>query len=180
LLFFRNQPFSLKRYRFFDLGHDNYIMMILPMNQLWGKVAANCYLRHKIILDQIGKHKGNSRLLFHDGNCNKQFRLYAPEVWNHSGNLLKQEWWNFVSENCFSFPFLSESRIQFEQQVGNAREWWRISWCWNTFFQEYELIYSDQIGSWVADMGSSRCAWRGKQSLVESLISSTAIQLIRA
>ena len=45
-----HQPFRLKRYRFFDLGHDHYYYDDFSNESIMRKVAEKCYLpANKII-----------------------------------------------------------------------------------------------------------------------------------
>ncbi len=60
-----HQPFRLKRYRFFDLGHDHYYYDDFSNESIMRKVAENCYLpANEIILDLIQKNKGKFKVTF--------------------------------------------------------------------------------------------------------------------
>ncbi len=60
-----HQPFRLKRYRFFDLGHDHYYYDDFSNESIMRKVAEKCYLpANNIILDLIHKHKGKFKVTF--------------------------------------------------------------------------------------------------------------------
>src|SRR5512146_10176 len=82
LYFQVHQPFRLKRYRFFDLGHDHYYYDDFSNESIMKKVAHRCYLpANRIILEMIEKHNGKFRIAFSlSGIVINQFRLYAPEV----------------------------------------------------------------------------------------------------
>ena len=65
LYFQVHQPFRLKRYRFFDLGHDHYYYDDYSNESIMRKVAEKCYLpANKIILELIQKHKGKFKVTF--------------------------------------------------------------------------------------------------------------------
>ena len=82
LYFQVHQPFRLKRYRFFDIGHDHYYYDDFSNESIMRKVAEKCYLpANNIILDLIHKNKGKFKVTFSlSGLAISQFRLYAPEV----------------------------------------------------------------------------------------------------
>jgi alpha-amylase len=151
-----HQPFRLKRYRFFDLGHDHYYYDDFSNESIMRKVAEKCYIpANNIILDLIQKHKGKFKVTFSlSGLAINQFRLYAPEVLESFRKLAETGMVEFLGEtNSHSLVSL-KSRSEFERQVNNHKEMLKeFLGVEPTSFRNTELIYSDQIGSWVADMG---------------------------
>src|SRR5664280_426160 len=156
LYFQVHQPFRLKRYRFFDIGHDHYYYDDFSNESIMRKVADKCYLpANNIILDLIQKHKGKFKVTFSlSGLAISQFRLYAPEVLDSFKRLAETGMVEFLAEtNSHSLVSL-RSRTEFERQVTNHREMLKeFLGVEATSFRNTELIYSDTIGSWVADMG---------------------------
>jgi alpha-amylase len=156
LYFQVHQPFRLKRYRFFDLGHDHYYYDDFSNESIMRKVAEKCYLpANKVIMDLIEKHKGKFKVTFSlSGLAISQFRLYAPEVLESFRKLAETGMVEFLAEtNSHSLVSL-RSRSEFERQITNHREMLReFLGVEATSFRNTELIYSDTIGSWVADMG---------------------------
>jgi len=151
-----HQPFRLKRYRFFDLGHDHYYYDDFSNESIMRKVADKCYLpANRIILDLLQKNKGKFKITFSlSGIVINQFRLYAPEVLDSFKQLADTGMVEFLAEtNSHSLSSL-KSREQFEQQVmahkAMIHQYLGVE---PASFRNTELIYSDQIGSWVADMG---------------------------
>ncbi|OFY60757.1 MAG: alpha-amylase [Bacteroidetes bacterium RBG_19FT_COMBO_42_10] len=151
-----HQPFRLKRYRFFDLGHDHYYYDDFSNESIMRKVAGKCYLpANKIIMDLIQKHKGKFKVAFSiSGIVINQFRLYAPDVLESFRQLAETGMVEFLAEtNAHSLASL-KSKNQFEQQVNIHREMVKTYLgVETTSFRNTELIYSDQIGAWIADMG---------------------------
>jgi alpha-amylase len=127
LYFQVHQPFRLKRYRFFDLGHDHYYYDDYLNESIMRKVAEKCYLpANNIIMDLIQKHKGKFKVTF---------SLSGLAINSHSLASLK-------------------SRSEFERQVMKHKDMLKEFLGFEaTSFRNTELIYSDTIGSWVADMG---------------------------
>jgi alpha-amylase len=156
LYFQVHQPFRLKRYRFFDLGNDHYYYDDYLNESILRKVADKCYLpANTVILDLINKHKGKFKVTFSlSGIVINQFRLYAPEVLDSFRQLAETGMVEFLAEtNSHSLSSL-KSRKVFEEQVLNhkamLKEYLGVD---ATSFRNTELIYSDTIGSWIADMG---------------------------
>jgi alpha-amylase len=156
LYFQVHQPFRLKRYRFFDIGHDDYYYDDYTNESIMRKVADRCYLpANKVILDMILKHKGKFKVTFSlTGLAINQFRLYAPEVLDSFRELAGTGMVEFLAEtNSHSLSAL-RSRSEFETQVAQhtamLKEYIGVE---ATSFRNTELIYSDTIGSWVAEMG---------------------------
>jgi alpha-amylase len=156
LYFEVHQPFRLKRYRFFDLGHDHYYYDDYSNESILRKVADRCYLpANKLLLDLINRHKGKFKVAFSiTGIVMDQFRLYAPEVLESFRKLAETGMVEFLGETEAHSLASLKNREEFERQVTNhsnmIREYLGVE---PQVFRNTELIYSDQIGSWVADMG---------------------------
>ncbi len=151
-----HQPFRLKRYRFFDLGHDHYYYDDFSNESIMRKVAKNCYLpANEVILDLILKNKGKFKVSFSlTGLVINQFRLYAPEVLDSFRKLADTGMVEFLAETESHSLASIASRHEFERQVNvhkaMIKEFLGVE---ATSFRNTELIYSDQIGSWVGDLG---------------------------
>ncbi len=151
-----HQPFRLKRYRFFDLGHDHYYYDDFTNESIMRKVSENCYLpANEIIYDLLVKNKGKFKVTFSlTGLVINQFRLYAPEVLESFRKLAATGMVEFLAETESHSLASIKTRSEFEQQViahkAMIREYLGVE---PSSFRNTELIYSDQIGSWVADMG---------------------------
>lgn len=156
LYFQVHQPFRLKRYRFFDLGNDHYYYDDYSNESILRKVAEKCYLpANRVILDLINKYKGKFKVTFSlSGLVINQFRLYYPEVLESFRKLAETGMVEFLAEtNSHSLASL-KSRSDFESQVIQHKEMIKeFLGVEATSFRNTELIYSDEIGSWVADMG---------------------------
>jgi alpha-amylase len=164
-----HQPFRLKRYRFFDLGHDHYYYDDYSNESIMRKVADNCYIpANKIILDLIHKHKGKFKVAYSlSGPAINQFRLYAPEVLDSFRSLAATGMVEFLAETSSHSLASLKSRSEFEQQVTShmamLKEFLGIE---ATSFRNTELIYSDEIGSWIADMGFKSILTEGAKHIL--------------
>ena len=164
-----HQPFRLKRYRFFDLGHDHYYYDDFSNESIMRKVAEKCYLpANKIILDLIQKHKGKFKVSFSlSGLVINQFRLYAPEVLDSFRQLAETGMVEFLAETDSHSLSSLKSRSQFEQQVTIHKKMMKeFLGVETTSFRNTELIYSDLIGSWVADFGFKSMLTEGAKHIL--------------
>lgn len=151
-----HQPFRLKRYRFFDIGHDHYYYDDFLNESVMKKVAEKCYLpANRTILKILEKNKGKVKFSYSlSGTVINQLRLYAPEVLDSFKELADTGLVEFLAETDSHSLSSLKSKSHFEQQVNLHRELMLKHLGVETkSFRNTELIYSDQIGSWVADMG---------------------------
>ena len=82
LYFQVHQPFRLRRYRFFEMGHEHYYYDDFMNESILRKIASQLLSScQQDLLDLIRKHKGKFKVTFSlTGIVIDQFRLYAPEV----------------------------------------------------------------------------------------------------
>jgi alpha-amylase len=96
-----------------------------------------------------------------------QFRLYAPEVLESFRKLAETGMVEFLAEtNAHSLASL-RNRKEFEDQVlkhkGMIKEHLGVE---ATSFRNTELIYSDEIGSWIGDMGFKATVTEGAKHVL--------------
>ena len=169
LYFEVHQPFRLKRYRFFDLGHDHYYYDDFSNESILKKVAEKCYLpANNIIMDLIAKYKGKFKVAFSlSGIVIDQFRLYAPEVLDSFRKLAETGMVEFLSETEAHSLSSLKNKDEFIRQVNGhkalLKEYLGVE---PTSFRNTELIYSDQIGSWIADMGFKAILTEGAKHIL--------------
>jgi alpha-amylase len=164
-----HQPFRLRRYRFFDMGHEHYYYDDFMNESILRKVTADCYLpANRLMLDLIKKHKGKFRVTYSlTGIVIDQFRLYAPEVLASFRELAETGCVEFLAEtNSHSLASLM-NRERFERQVSIHREKIKEYLGYEpTSIRNTELIYSDEIGSWMADMGYKATVTEGARHIL--------------
>lgn len=156
-LFFQvHQPFRHRRYRFFDIGNDHYYYDDYANETIMRRVAEKSYLpTNKLLLKLADKLEGKFKVSFSiTGLALEQFELYAPEVIESFQKLAKTGCVEFLSETySHSLSSLKDKDI-FKQQVKLHDE--RIFALFGhrpRVFRNTEMIYSDEIGAQVADMG---------------------------
>ncbi len=169
LYFQVHQPFRLRRYRFFEMGNEHYYYDDYMNESILRRVAANCYLpANRLILDLIRRHKGRFRVTFSlTGIVIDQLRLYAPEVLDSFRELAETGCVEFLAEtNSHSLASLVD-RERYERQLGIHRDK-MIEYIGYepTSIRNTELIYSDEIGSWMADMGYKAVVTEGARHIL--------------
>jgi alpha-amylase len=151
------------------MGHEHYYYDDFMNESILRKIAYNCYLpANRIILDLINKHKGKFKVTFSlTGIVIDQFRLYAPEVLDSFRELAETGQVEFLAEtNSHSLASLM-SRERYEMQVKVHREKMIEHIGYNpTSIRNTELIYSDEIGSWMADMGYKAVVTEGAKHIL--------------
>ena len=169
LYFQVHQPFRLRRYRFFEMGHEHYYYDDFMNESILRKIASNCYLpTNKILLDLIRKHKGKFKVTFSlTGIVIDQFRLYAPEVLASFRELAETGCVEFLAEtNSHSLASLM-NRDRFEKQISiHTEKMVEYLGYKPTSIRNTELIYSDEIGGWMADMGYKATVTEGAKHIL--------------
>jgi alpha-amylase len=151
-----HQPFRIKRYRFFDIGHDHYYFDDYANRTIMRKVAEKCYLpTNKLFLDLINKYKGKFKISYAiSGVALEQFELYAPEVLDSFKRLAETGNVEFIAETyAHSLSALKseeEFKKQIEMQTALLKKHFNAE---PVTFRNTELIYSDQIGEMIANLG---------------------------
>ncbi|MBE9518814.1 MAG: polysaccharide deacetylase family protein [Bacteroidetes bacterium] len=156
LYFQVHQPFRFRRYRFFDIGNDHYYYDDYSNESILHKVAQKCYLpANELMLDLIKKNKGRFKISYSiSGIAMEQFRLYAPEVLESFKKLADTGSVEFLSETYAHSLSSLKGRDEFERQVRAHDQLIKEHFGQEpTVFRNTELIYSDEIGAMVADMG---------------------------
>lgn len=169
LYFQVHQPFRFRRYRFFEIGNEHYYYNDYLNESIISKVAQKCYLpANDIILSLLKKYKGKFKVSYSiSGIALEQFELYAPEVIDSFKKLAKTGHVEFLTETFAHSLVAFKSRQEFEKQTTQHKE--KIKELFGLepkVFRNTELIYSDDIGSMVADMGYSGMLTEGAKHIL--------------
>ncbi len=151
-----HQPFRFRRYRFFDIGNDHYYYDDYSNESILHKVAQKCYLpANDLMFRLIRKYPGQFKIAYSiSGIAMEQFRLYAPEVLKSFKKLADTGQVEFLSETYAHSLCSLKGKDEFERQVSAHRALIKENFGQEPrVFRNTELVYSDEIGSMVADMG---------------------------
>lgn len=156
LYFQVHQPWRLKKYRFFNMGKDHNYLDDLLNRSVMQKVARQCYLpMNALLLKLIRENEGKFRCSFSiTGTAIEQFRKFAPEVLASFKELADTGCVELLAETYSHSLASLASKEDFAEQVKLhvetiEKEFGKTP----TAFRNTELIYSDDIGAAVAEMG---------------------------
>ena len=156
LYFQVHQPWRLKKYRFFNMGKDHNYLDDMLNRSIMQKVARQCYLpMNALLLKLIKENKGRFRCSFSiTGIALEQFRTFTPEVLDSFKELAATGCVEFLGETYSHSLAALASKEDFVDQVKlHSAAIKKEFGTKPTAFRNTELIYSDEIGAMVADMG---------------------------
>ncbi|HUS86394.1 MAG TPA: glycoside hydrolase family 57 protein [Bacteroidales bacterium] len=169
-LFFEvHQPLRLKRYRFFEIGNDHNYYDDFTNEHILRKVADRCYLpSNEILLDLIEKHQGEFKVSFSlTGVVLDQLESYAPDVLDSFKKLAETGHVEFLAETYSHSLACMSNREEFTKQIAMHSS--RIRDLFGNTprsFRNTEMVYSDKIGEWVADMGFKSILTEGAKHIL--------------
>jgi alpha-amylase len=169
LYFQVHQPFRLKNYRFFNIGHDHYYFDDYSNESIIRKVAEKCYLpANQLMLDLIQAYAGRFRLSFSiSGTALEQFEQFAPDVLESFKRLAKTGCVEFLSETYSHTLASLKSKNEFIEQVNKHKNKIRELFGKEPkVFRNTELVYSDGIGEMVAEMGYKAMVTEGAKHIL--------------
>lgn len=164
-----HQPLRLKRYRFFNIGNDHYYYDDYLNESVISRLAERSYLHANKVIRQIVKEYGRQfKVAFSiSGVTLDQMELYTPEVIESFQKLAATGSVEFLAETYSHSLASLRSKDEFIRQVQKHRQ--RISDLFGqepSVFRNTELIYSDQIGNDVAEMGFSAMITEGARHVL--------------
>lgn len=156
LYFQVHQPYRLRTYRFFDIGKNHDYFDDYANRFILQQVAEKCYLpANKILLHLINKFERKFKVSFSiSGVALEQFEKYAPEVLKSFQELAKTGCVEFLAETYAHSLASLKSKKEFGEQVKmHSKKIETLFGLKPKTFRNTELIYSDEIGKMVYDLG---------------------------
>lgn len=151
-----HQPWRLKTYRFFNIGKDHNYLDDLTNRAIMQKIARECYLpMNALFLRLIKESKGAFRCSFSlTGTVVEQFKAYAPEVLDSFRALVDTGCVELLGETYSHSLASLSSKDDFKAQVKSHLAMLKAEFDVKPkAFRNTELIYSDEIGAMVGEMG---------------------------
>ena len=164
-----HQPLRLRNYRFFDIGNENYYYDDSSNAEILRKVADSCYLpANKLVLKLIDQFRGKFKVTFSiSGTALDQFAKYAPEVIESFQDLAQTGCVEFISETYSHSLSILKDKEEFKYQVeAHAFKIEKLFGQRPTVFRNTELIYSNEIGEIVAEMGFKTILTEGAKQVL--------------
>lgn len=171
LTFKIHYPVRLKKYRFFDIGNDDYYYDDFENERIL-RTAADEYLlpTNAVLLDLLKKYKGEFKVAFAiSGTAIDLFRLYAPEVIESFQRLSATGCVEFLGDtyahSLASLKDTEEFRRQVEAHADTMEELFGQR---PRVFKNTELIYSDKIGKTISEIGFKAVLTEGARHILKS------------
>ena len=169
LYFQVHQPFRFQRYRFFEIGHNHYYYDDYSNESILRKIASKSYIpANKLLLDLFKEYGCRFKVAFSiSGIALDQFELYMPEVIESFQKLAKTGCVEFLAETYSHSLSSLKNKEEFETQV-KAHEAKIMSLFGQkpTVFRNTELIYNNEIGDWIADLGYKAAIIEGAKHIL--------------
>ena len=169
LYFQVHQPTRLRLYRFFDIGKDSHYYDDYANRTILRRMARKCYLpMNELLLAAIKEKKGGFKVAFSiTGTVLEQFDRYAPEVIDSFKALVDTGCVEILCETYnHSLAALKngiELRNQVEKQKVALKKYLGVD---PRVFRNTELIYSDEIGAQIYDMGFETVLTEGAKHIM--------------
>ncbi len=169
LYFQVHQPLRLRTYRFFDMGVNHYYYDDFLNKSIVQRIAKNCYLpANAMMLDLIKRYGKSFNIAFSiSGLAIEQFENYAPEVLESFAKLAKTGNVEFLAETySHSLVSLINKNEFFRQVRKHSNKIEDLFGQVPVTFRNTELIYSDEIGEMVAEMGYNTMLTEGPKHIL--------------
>ena len=164
-----HQPTRLRLYRFFDIGKDSHYYDQFINRTILRRIVQNCYLpMNEILLQSIKECKGKFKVAFSiSGSALEQFERFAPEVIDSFRDLAATGCVEFLSETYYHSLASLRSPAEFKLQVSKHKDLIKkLFGVEPVTFRNTELIYSDEIGSMVYDLGFNLMLTEGARHIM--------------
>ena len=164
-----SQPFRLRTYRFFDINvlHDYFDEF--QNSYLVNRIAERCYLpANKLILELIRKNPGQIAICYSiSGSSLALFKQYCPEVIASFKELLATGQVEILGSTYTHSIASLNNKSTFTEQVRLQetllKQLFDIQ---PTTFCNTEMIYSDEIGEWLYELGYKNVFTEGAKHIL--------------
>ena len=170
LCFHVHQPVRLRRFRFFDIGISDDYYDEYKNKSIIQRVARESYLpTNKIILKLIQKYQDRFKVAFSiSGTAIDQFMNYAPEVIESFKELAATGCIEFIAETYpHSLAAIIDQEEFREQVITHSKAIETLFGKKPAVFSNTGLIYSDEIGAVVAELGFEAMIAEGPKQILK-------------
>jgi alpha-amylase len=151
-----HQPYRLQRYSYFDIQNAETYFDDALNRSIMERIASRCYLpANERLLRMIRSHAGAFKVSFSlSGTAIEQMRLYSPETLESFRELAATGYVEFLGETYYHSLASLYDHDEFKAQVRLhsdviEREFGQRP----QTFRNTELIYNDEIGRLVGELG---------------------------
>ncbi len=164
-----HQPYRLRHYSFFDIGHNHMYEDEEANKAIMLKVADKCYLpMNDLLMRLIDRHQGKFKISFSmSGVFIEQMVQYAPKVLQSFKDLVATGCVEVLAETyAHSLSFLFSPKEWMEQirlHDELVKEHFGVT---PTSFRNTELIYNNDIAQMAEDMGYQAILTEGADQVI--------------
>ncbi len=155
-----HQPYRVKRYRIFDVGHDAEYFndrseSDLNNRRIVEKVARKSYIpATRMLLELLKKHPEFRVSYSFSGIALEQLERYVPEALELFKAVVDTGQVEVLGETYYHSLAFFYSRAEFERQVAKHRDIIRrIFGVWPRIFRNTELSYRNDLAHWAENAG---------------------------
>lgn len=162
-----HQPFRLKRYRFFDIGHDHYYYDDFLNDDIVTRIAHQSYIPAAETLLRMIEHDGFKCSIAITGVAIEQFEQYVPEFIDLLRKLAETGKVEFLATpyaHSLASLFDPEEFVQQTQVLCDKLH--SLFGVKPKVFRNTELIYSDEIAPQIQAMGFKGCLTEGAKHIL--------------
>ncbi len=164
-----HQPYRLRNYRFFEIGNNHNYFDDYQNRYIMQRVAEKCYIpMNKLLLDLINEFGQSFKVSFSiSGVALEQFSKYTPQVIESFKALSDTGCVEFIAETYGHSLAALRSDEEFALQVNRQQQLLsELIGYKSSSFRNTELIYSDEIGQMVYDMGFDTMLTEGAKHIL--------------
>ena len=169
LYFQVHQPYRLTTYRFFDIGSKENYFDDYANRYIMQQVAEKCYLPANEVIMSLIKRYGNDFKVSYSisGIALEQFEKYAPKVIKSFQKLAETGNVEFLAETwAHSLSSLTSKKEFAEQLKMHSKKIKELFGQKPVTFRNTELVYSNDIGDMVYDLGFSTMLTEGAKHVL--------------
>jgi alpha-amylase len=151
-----HQPFRLKPYDCFQIGHDHRYEDEAKNREILDRVSEKCYLTaNATLLDLVHKYQGKFKISYSiSGTAIEQMEKYRPDVLESFKVLARTGCVEFLAETYYHSLSFLYSKDEFVRQVKKHGAKIKEHFQQNPrIFRNTELIYNNEIANFVSAMG---------------------------
>lgn len=164
-----SQPYRLRTYRFFDINVHHDYFDEFQNSYLANRLAERCYLpANRLMLELIRKYPGEVSVSYSiAGSSITLFRDYCPEVIDSFKELIATGQVEIVGSTYTHSIASLHSKSTFVEQVRLQEKLLQeVFGVKPTTFCNTEMIYSDEIGEWLYDLGYKTVLTEGTKHIL--------------
>jgi alpha-amylase len=151
-----HQPKRLRKYPYFDIGHNHFYEDDTVNRNVLLKVATNCYLpTNSLLLDLIKRYKGQFKVAFSlSGVIIEQFKRFSPETLDSFKRLIDTGYVELLNETYYHSLSYLFSEKEFKEEVKLHKQLMEQEFGHKTTtFRNTELLYNNDIAKCVEKLG---------------------------